>query len=85
MNYEVVWGPVIEGQLAAVWIASDDRAAVAAAAHRLDQALARNPLALGEARDSSVRRVAFDHPLGIEFEVIEDDKRVIVQAVFSVK
>jgi hypothetical protein len=33
---------------------------------------------------STVHRLAFYAPLGIEFEVIENDKRVIVQAVFAV-
>jgi len=37
---------------------------------------------MGESRESSVRRVAFDALLGIEFEVIEDDKKVRVLAVW---
>jgi len=84
MNYRVEWGPVVEDHLAAAWVASPDRAAVAAAAHRLDMALSRHPLSVGETRESSVRRVAFDPLLGIEFEVVEDDKRVAVQGVFRV-
>jgi hypothetical protein len=38
---------------------------------------------IGESRDSSVNRTAFDRPLGIEFEVIEDDKKVRVLRVWS--
>jgi plasmid stabilization system protein ParE len=83
MKYEVVWGPRAEGMLADVWMASDDRAGVAAAAAWLDAWLARSPLTLGESRDSSVHRVAIRELLGIEFEVVEDDKRVIVQGVFG--
>jgi hypothetical protein len=32
-----------------------------------------------------VQRVAFDPPLGIEFEVIEDDKKVRVLSVWLTK
>lgn len=83
MNYEVVWGPVAEQMLAAVWLATVDRGAVTRASSWLDRQLAVDPLRLGESRESSVRRVAFRPPIGIEFEVIEDDKRVIVQGVFA--
>jgi hypothetical protein len=84
MNYRVDWAPRAEQQLAAAWIAATDRAAVTTAAARLDAYLARDPLRLGDALDSSVYRIAFIDPLGAEFEVIEDDKRVIVQGVFAV-
>lgn len=82
MRYEVLWGPVAVQQLAAIWLAAADRNAVTAAADRLDRWLARIPLQLGESRTSSVHRVAYHDPIGVEYEVIEDDKRVIVQGVF---
>jgi plasmid stabilization system protein ParE len=82
MRYEVRWGPVAERQLADVWLAAPDRNAVTAAADWLDRWLARIPLQIGEPRTSSVHRVAYRDPLGVEYEVIEDDKRVIVQGVF---
>ena len=85
MKYQVIWGPVVEAQLAAVWIAAPDRSAVTRAVDWLEQRLSRMPLHLGEARESSVHRVAFQSPLGIEYVVIEDDKRVLVQAVFAVE
>jgi hypothetical protein len=84
MNYDVDWGPVAENMLAAIWLAAPDREAVTVASDVLDQAMADDPLTLGESRESSVRRVAFEPPLGVEFEVIEDDKRVVVQGVFRV-
>jgi hypothetical protein len=85
MNYQVVWGPRAEVMLADVWLDLPDRNAVASAAAWLDARLLRRPLTLGESRESSVRRVAYHGALGIEFEIIEDDKRVIVQGVFSSK
>ena len=84
MNYRVDWAPRAEQQLAAIWMAAVDRAAVTTAVARLDAYLARDPLHLGDALDSSVHRIAFVDPVGAEFEVIEDDKRVIVQGVFAV-
>ncbi len=85
MRYDVVWGPRAEAMLAAVWMASPDRNAVTAAAEWFDARLTRNPLNLGESRESSVHRVACYGLLGIEFEVTVDDNRVIVQGVFAVK
>jgi hypothetical protein len=83
MNYRVEWAPRAEQQLAAVWVAATDRGAVTAAAHWLDDELARGPLRLGDPVDSSVHRVGSFDVLGIEFEIVEDDKLVIVQGVFA--
>ncbi len=76
MNYTVTWTQETEDGLAAAWLAAADRDAVAAAAHRLDSALKRGPINFGESRASSVVRIAIGLPLGIEFEIIEDDKKV---------
>jgi hypothetical protein len=84
MNYHVDWAPTAEQQLAAVWLATANRAAVTAAADWLDNELAVTPLRFGLPIDSSVHRVGSFDVLGIEFEVIEDDKRVIVHGVFAV-
>lgn len=84
MRYNVAWGPRAEAMLAAIWLAAQDRAAVTRSASRLDAQLASDPLHLGESRTSSVHRIAFDSPLGVEFEIVEDDKLVIVQGVFAV-
>ena len=83
MKYEVLWDARAEADLAAIWLAAADRQVIGMAATWFDYQLARSPLQLGESRKSTVHRVAFYTPLGIEFEVIEDDKRVVVQAVFA--
>jgi hypothetical protein len=84
MKYRVFWTLVAEQRLAGVWLASTDRNAVTRAAHRLEERLRVDPLHTGEARQSSVVRVVFDQPLGIEFEVIEDDKKVRVLSVWKI-
>lgn len=78
MSYALEFVPVAEDGLAAAWLAAADRNAVAAASYRIELELVRRPLDLGESRSSSVHRTYSDRPLGVEFEVIEDDKRVRV-------
>jgi hypothetical protein len=84
MNYAVVWIAEAEQELAAAWLASADRNAVTRAANILDQRLRVDPLNTGESRLSSVQRVAYEPPLGIEFEVVEDDKKVRVLGAWLV-
>ena len=83
MNYRVEWSARAEQMLADIWIASNDRKRIAAATHEFDLVLATHPLQIGESRSSSVHRLAFLSLLGIEYTVIEDDKRVTVMAVFA--
>jgi plasmid stabilization system protein ParE len=82
VKYIVIWSPAAEDQLVLVWLAAVDRNAVTEAAHRLEQALALQPY-IGRCRDASVNRTAADHPLGIDFEIIEDDKKVRIVRVWS--
>jgi hypothetical protein len=83
VNYTVIWVPDTVPELAAVWLAAPDRNAVTAASHRLGQDLARDPYATGFPRNSPVNRTAIDLPLGIDYEIIEDDKTVRVLRVWS--
>jgi hypothetical protein len=83
--YSVVWGELFEQQLAAVWLAAKDRKSVSRAATFLETQLERRPLSVGESRSSSIERIVFEAPLGIEYQVIEDDKKVIVQGVWLVE
>jgi hypothetical protein len=82
MNYDGIWVPAAERDLINIWLAATDRNSVTECAHLLDQQLGRNPLDFGESRVSSVHRIAFEPPLAIEFEVIEDDRRVRVLHVW---
>ncbi len=80
MKYTVVWQPTAERMLADIWNRAADRNAVAAAADRVDDLLARDPLALGESRDGPYR-IVFETPLAIDFEVQATDRRVQVLRV----
>ena len=84
MIYTVVWSPVAEQMLAAIWNTAEDRAAVTAAANETDLFLARKPRLCGESRRGS-RRVMFTGPLGVEYKIIEDDRQVRVLTVWHVR
>ncbi len=84
MSYAVVWTNDALNQLAAVWMAAADRNAVTAASNRLDRELERDPFGIGFAGNSPANRSTIDLPLGIDYEVIEDDKKVRVLRVWSV-
>lgn len=83
MRYTIFWTKEAEDGLATAWLGAPDRDAVTVASHIADWALARHPLKYGSPRASSVIRMAYEPPLGIDFEVIEDDKKVRVLRVWS--
>jgi hypothetical protein len=83
VKYTVIWDDRAIEELTALWLKAVDRRAVTTAAKRIDEWLGRDPLNVGESRASSIQRIAWADRLGVEFEVIEDDLRVIVQAAFG--
>ncbi len=83
MIYTVLWTRNAEQKLAAIWLAASDRAAVTAAAHRIDQLLRNDPDQQGESRDQG-RRVLVDPPLGVMFRVQPDDRQVYVLSVWRI-
>ena len=85
MRYVVVWPERVTDDLMSIWTLAPDPSAVAASADRIDYHLTFAPLSFGESRESSLRRVAHLAPLTVEYEVIEDDKRVVVRSVFLVE
>ncbi|MBX9585041.1 MAG: hypothetical protein K2X87_32450 [Gemmataceae bacterium] len=82
MRFTVVVIDPAEQGLAAAWLASADRNAVADAAHRMERLLAAHPLDVGEDRASSVSRVGFVPPLGFTFDVVVDDATVYVTDIW---
>ena len=84
MSYSVVWTVFALDQLAEVWTGATDRNAVTAASHRLDRLLGRDPRNQGESRETDTDRTMFDSPLGVDFEIVEDDKKVRVLRVWSI-
>ena len=85
MKYAVAWAVAADDQLMTIWMHAADRTVVTEASGRLIYQLTYRPLSLGESRESSVSRFATEPPVGILYEVIEDDKRVVVQKVFLVE
>lgn len=83
MSYAVEWTPDAENDLTALRTVATAPAAITAAAAWLDARLAADPLHFGRPWASSVHRIAVRDPIGVEFEVIEDDKLVIVHGVFT--
>jgi hypothetical protein len=81
MTFTVVLVPSAEQDLAQAWMDAPDPNAVTAAAAALEADLRRDPLTLGESRGEGTR-VAFEGPLGVRFDVSEDDRRVTVRAVW---
>ena len=81
MKYTVVWTVEAEEELAAIWVDAVDRSVIAKAAESLDRELVQYPAAVGESRPNS-QRIAYCLPLGIQFEIIEDDRLVRVLAVW---
>jgi hypothetical protein len=83
MRYTVIWTPTALNVLAAIWNQAEDRNAVTAASNEMDRVLAAAPREQGESRKGNVR-VMFANPLGVEYEVIEDDLKVEVLAVWRI-
>jgi hypothetical protein len=81
-KYTVLWNPLSESELVTLWESSEDRQAIADAADRIDEALARDPWAIGESRKDD-ERIAFEFPLGVVYSVSESNKTVIVHSLWQ--
>ena len=82
MKYTVLWARDAEKELAAIWMATDNRGMIAEAADSLDRQLTHNPDAIGESRPHK-QRVAYCLPLGIRFQIFNADRIVRVLAVWA--
>jgi hypothetical protein len=80
--WTVVWKPSAQQHLAALWLAAEDRARVTAVANEIDRLLATNPEKLGQVRFDTVRTLLVP-PLGVEFEVVDQDRLVWVLAAWA--
>ena len=83
MNYSVLWPKESLDELATAWMSSSDRDAVTEASYLLEQELQNDPYACGFDRGVPTDRTAVHLPLGIEFEIIEEDKLVRILRVWS--
>jgi hypothetical protein len=80
MPYDVRWSDDALEQLAEIWLDTPDPPAVTAANAEIDRRLARDPWSQGESR-AGTRRVLVERPLIVAYEIIEDDRKVIVLKV----
>jgi hypothetical protein len=82
MKFTVIWKAVAENRLAALWVDADpaDRPAITAAANAIDAKLRVDPHLLGESRPGG-RRILFERPLVVTFEVREPDRTASVLTV----
>jgi hypothetical protein len=83
-KYTVLWNSSSADTLADLWESSEDRQAIADAADRIDEALARDPSAIGESRKDD-ERIAIEFPLGVVYSVRESDKTVVVHSLWRIK
>jgi len=81
--YTVVWKRSAEQQLAALWLTASNRNALTRAAARIDLLLGADSDQQGTLIFDTVRQLMIP-PLGVEFEVIQDDRIVWVLSVWGV-
>jgi len=82
MRYRVAWTASAQEHLARVWLASDKRQSVTSAAASIDAELREDPESKGESRRAGVR-ILIVRPLGIQYEVIPEDRTVYVLSVWT--
>jgi hypothetical protein len=81
MIWTVVWFDSAQNHLAELWMQAPDRPGVSAAANAMDQSLRSDPYQNSESRCGK-NRVMFVPPLGISFDVSDEDWLVTVLAVW---
>ena len=72
-RYTVVWGPEAEAELAAVWLAALDRAAVTSTVMRIDGELGYDAIAKGIELREGLRTLTVG-PLTVAFTASEQDR-----------
>src|SRR5436190_5916296 len=77
MTYTVTWSARALARLADVWLHASNRNAVTAASYAIDNILRDDPDLVGAHRFDTVREFHYP-PLGIDFEVIEANRLLIV-------
>ncbi len=79
-RFRVTWHPEARRELAQIWLAATDRAAVSNAANRIDVLLGHDPENTGD--DFYGDRILVDLPLAVTFTVSPEDRWVQVLQVW---
>ena len=82
MKYTVMWAKSAEDHLADLWLQAEDRESIRRASDELDALLAERPHLVGESRSANTR-IAFVSPVGMEYEISDADRTVLVLAVWT--
>ena len=84
MKWTVVYLNSAYNRLADIWIQAPDQVAVTRAANLIDAILRRDPYAYSESRDDN-SRVMIETPLGVGYDVSDDDCMVTVWSFWRIK
>jgi len=85
MQYRVLWSPYAEEQLERLLQRSSEPLAfvIVGTVREIDARLFDSPYTFGESRYESMR-IGFIYPLGVEFEVMDDIRTVVVHDVWGI-
>jgi len=83
MPFRVLWTPYAEERLADYLQNDPEPHILAGVARQIDRILVGNPATFGESRYDT-NRIAFMYPLGVQFEVMDDVRTVIVHDVWRI-
>jgi mRNA-degrading endonuclease RelE of RelBE toxin-antitoxin system len=84
MPYEVRWSSYAEKELDQPTLSASQKQALSDATARVEAALAMAPRDVGTMRLVSTR-ILVDKPLGIVYDIIEDDKIVVIAEAWIIK
>jgi hypothetical protein len=83
VSHRVFWSPHAEQRLAEILLEPTSQKQCADAARNIDLYLSSDPIGFGESRYDTVR-IGFVRPLGIQYELLEDVRTVIVYDVWRI-
>ena len=82
VSFRVIFLPVVDRDLVDLWVESENQQAMTDAVDHLVRQLEVDPTQVGESR-RLMRRIAFEGPVGIEFEINERLKEVHVYRLWT--
>ena len=80
MRYTVVSTEFADYQLATIWLRAVDRQYITNASDRIEALLRNDPDMIGDLRPDGFRSIII-HPLVVTYEVITDDRKVVIRSV----
>jgi len=83
MNYRIDWTASAHDRLERIWMAAENTDVITSVADRIDRLLAEDPyrreaIVLGDENTLIVE------PLAVDYEVLEDQKRVLIVGVWMI-